>query len=179
MVRLGFPKMIKSSAKSARDDPFFTCGKAVVCYNCDRASCTAGANFIIEREDNRGLSVQSCLKGLGISLLSELDLLTFVHRRGVTLASAGQIACLVGYEIAVVDSALDRLEREKLIERSRPSKGVFLFRFLAPIDAERKRFLQQLISMLESRVGRVLAANQLKSDRPESGSEEGSYRSRK
>jgi DNA-binding MarR family transcriptional regulator len=108
------------------------------------------------------LSVQGTLKSLGISLLCELDVLAFVYRHGLTLASANQIASLVGYEVARVDSALKQLEGEKLVERSRPSQGVFLFRFLAPTDAERKRCFRQLISLLESRVGRVLATNQLK-----------------
>ena len=110
------------------------------------------------------LSVQSCLKGLSIFLLCELDVLAFVYRRGVTLASVDQIASLVGHEIVSVESALKQLAREKLIERSRPFQGVFLFRFLAPMDAERQRCLQQLISILSSRIGRVLSANQLKVD---------------
>ena len=123
------------------------------------------------------LSVQDSLKSLGISLLCELDVLTFVYRHGITLASANQIASLVGYEVARVDSALKQLESEKLVERSRPSQGVFLFRFLAPTDAERKRCFRQLISLLESRVGRVLATNQLKPDRLESRLEECSHKS--
>jgi DNA-binding GntR family transcriptional regulator len=80
----------------------------------------------------------------------------------VTLASASQIACLVGHETAAVDSALKQLEREKLMERSRPSEGVFVFRFQSPTDDERKRCLRHLISLLEGRVGRVLAVNHLK-----------------
>lgn len=100
-----------------------------------------------------------------------------MYRHSVTLASADQIAPLVGYEIAAVDSALRQLEHEKLMERSRCSQGVCFFRFLAPTDAERKRCLLRLISLLESRIGRVLAANQLKLGRLESRCEERSHRS--
>jgi DNA-binding MarR family transcriptional regulator len=71
------------------------------------------------------LSVQSCLDGTGISLLSEWDVLIFVYRHGASLTTADQIARLLGYESRVVSDVLDRLEREKLIERSRPSQGVF------------------------------------------------------
>lgn len=91
-----------------------------------------------------------------------------MYRHGVTLASAEQIASLVGYEIAVVDSALEQLEREKLMERSRPSRGVCLFRFLAPTDAELRCCLKQLIGLLETRVGRVMVTKQLRLALPES-----------
>jgi hypothetical protein len=43
---------------------------------------------------------------------------------------AAQIARLIGYEITVVADPLDRLEREKLIERSRPSQGAHFYRIL-------------------------------------------------
>ena len=110
------------------------------------------------------LSVQGCLKGLGISLLCELDVLAFAHRHGAILARTNQIASLVGHEVAAVDSALKELESKRLIDRSRPSQGAFLFRFMTPTEDERKRCFRQLISLLESREGRVLAAKQLKSD---------------
>jgi hypothetical protein len=99
-----------------------------------------------------------------------------VYRHGVTLASADQIASLVGYETAAVDSALTRLALEKLVERSRPSHGVCFFRFLAPSDAERKRCFEQLLSLLENRVGRVLATNQLRLGHLESCGEQHSYK---
>ena len=36
--------------------------------------------------------------GVGISLLSEWDVLVFVYRHGASLTSAEQIARLIGYE---------------------------------------------------------------------------------
>lgn len=82
-----------------------------------------GNKHIIECGNNLKLSVCGCLDVLGISLLSEWDVLAFVHRHGASLTSAEQIARLLGYEDSVVESALDRLEREMLIGRSRPSRG--------------------------------------------------------
>jgi DNA-binding MarR family transcriptional regulator len=102
------------------------------------------------------------LDTLGISLLSEWDVLAFVYRHGASLASSDQIARLIGYESTVVRAALDRLESENLIERSRPSKGVRFCRILASADAGRQRCLQQMVSLLETRVGRLLLAKRLK-----------------
>jgi hypothetical protein len=118
------------------------------------------------------LSPQSCLTGLGISVLCELDVLAFIYRHNVTLASADHIAWLVGYEVAAVKSALHQLERAKLIERSRPSQGVFFCQVLYPKDPERKLRFGQLFRSLESRVGRELFTNQLKSDQSKSAREE-------
>ena len=109
-------------------------------------------------------TVQSSLDGLGISLLSEWDVLAFVYRHGASLASSDQIARLIGYESTVVRAALDRLENENLIERSRPSKGVRFYRILASTDAERQRRLQQIVSLSETRAGRLLLATRLKPD---------------
>jgi DNA-binding MarR family transcriptional regulator len=115
------------------------------------------------------LSVKSCLESVGISLLSEWDVLAFVYRHGVSLTSIGQIASLIGYESTVVSGALDRLEREKLIERSRPSQEVCFYRILAPTDAGRQHCLQQLISLSEGRARRLLLAKRQKPVWSESG----------
>ena len=109
-------------------------------------------------------TVQSCLDSMGISLLSEWDVLAFVYRHGASLASSDQIARLIGYESTVVRAALDRLESEHLIERSRPSQGVRFYRILASTDAGRQRLLQQIVSLSETRVGRLLLAKRLKPD---------------
>jgi DNA-binding MarR family transcriptional regulator len=119
-------------------------------------------NFIIEREKPVELAVQRCLESIGISLLCELDVLAFVYRHGASLTSADQIARLIGHESAVVSGALDRLEREKLIERSQPSQGVRFYRILASTDAARQGCVQQLVNLSRTRAGRVLLAKQLK-----------------
>jgi DNA-binding MarR family transcriptional regulator len=131
-----------------------------------------GQALIVVREDNLEVSVQNCLEGLGISLLSELDVLAFVFRHGVTLASADEIAGLIGYEPVIVSGVLDRLECKRIIERSQPSEGVRFYRILAPADSERKRCLQRFASLLQGRRGRLLLAKELKRVRPEQQCEE-------
>jgi DNA-binding MarR family transcriptional regulator len=69
------------------------------------------------------LSPEHCLKSLGISLLSELDVLVFVHRRKTSLTSVKQISSLIGHDQAAVSIALGQLEREMLIEPSIASQG--------------------------------------------------------
>ena len=108
------------------------------------------------------LSIQNCLDGTGISLLSEWDVLIFVYRHGASLTSADQIARLIGYESKVVNDVLDRLEREKRIERSRPSRGVCFYRILASMDAGHRRCFHRLIGLSESRAGRLQLAERLK-----------------
>jgi DNA-binding MarR family transcriptional regulator len=118
------------------------------------------------------VSVQSLLESMGVSLLSEWDVLAFVYRHGVSLTSIDQIASLVGYENRIVAGVLDRLEREKLIERSRPSQEVCFYRIFAAMDAKRQHCLQQLLSESEGRVGRRLLAKRQAPVWSESGREE-------
>jgi DNA-binding MarR family transcriptional regulator len=134
------------------------------------------ANLITEPEQTLELTVQTCLLGVGITLLSEWDVLAFVYRHGASLTSADQIARLIGYEKTVVGGALDRLERQKLIERSRPSHGVHEVRFyrISPsADAEHRRCIQELFGLSASRAGRLLLEKRLKPVRQEAGGSEG------
>lgn len=109
------------------------------------------------------LSLENCLKSLGISLLSELDVLVFVHRRKTSLTSANQIASLIGHEEAAVSIALGELEREKLIEPSKSSQGLRFYRILPQGDAGRQQCFRQLVSLSETRAGRLQLAKHLKS----------------
>jgi hypothetical protein len=103
------------------------------------------------------------LEGVGVALLSDWDVLTFVYRHGMSLASVDQIALLLGYESAIVGSALGRLEHEKWIERSRSSRGVRLHRVLVCTDARRQHCFHQLFSLSETRAGRLLLTKQFNS----------------
>jgi DNA-binding MarR family transcriptional regulator len=98
---------------------------------------------------------------VGISLLCDWDVFAFVYRHVISLTTAEQIARLLGYESAVVGDALDRLESQKLIERSRPSRGVRLYRVTNLKDVEYQRCLQELVSLSESRAGRLELVRQL------------------
>jgi DNA-binding MarR family transcriptional regulator len=138
-----------------------------------------GTDFIIACENPTALSVESCLERVGISLLSEWDVFAFVYRHRARLISADQIACLIGYESTVVGGALDRLEREKLIEHSRLSQGVRFYRILSSTDAGHQRCLRQLVSLSESRAGRLRVAKLLTPARSESRREDQSAKSKK
>ena len=108
------------------------------------------------------LSLEHCLKSLGISLLSELDVLVFVYRRKTSLTSVKQIASLIGHDEAAVSSALGLLEREKLIEPSIASQGLRFYRILPQEDSGRQQCFRQLVSLSETRDGRLQLAKQLK-----------------
>jgi DNA-binding MarR family transcriptional regulator len=130
------------------------------------------ADFIIEDEKPTEPSLQECLDGVGISQLSEWDVLIFVCRHGASLTSTDQIARLIGYPSEIVGDVLDRLEHEKLIERSRPSRGVRFYRILASMDSRHWRYLRQLISLSESRAGRLQLAERLEARLLDSGRKE-------
>jgi DNA-binding MarR family transcriptional regulator len=121
-----------------------------------------GNKFITIRDESRELLVLSYLKTLGISRLSDWDVLAFIYRHGVSLASADQLARLTGYENTVFSAALDRLEAEKLIQRSRVSRGLCVYRVLEPTNAERSHCLENLLSLSRSREGRLMMKEQLK-----------------
>jgi DNA-binding MarR family transcriptional regulator len=133
-----------------------------------RVAVPPGNKFAAETVPFDQISVHSCLEALGISLISEWDVLCFLYRRRVSLMGTQQIARLLGYESVVVRSALDRLRREKLVERSRAVRGVRLYRILASADTSCRRCLKELVSLSEGRVGRLLLTRQLKPVRLES-----------
>jgi DNA-binding MarR family transcriptional regulator len=105
---------------------------------------------------------------MGISLLSEWDMLVFVYRHEPSLTSTGQIAQLVGYESRVAGAALDRLEREKLIERVGPPQGVRFHRMSASTHGRHQDCLRRLVNLSESRAGRLLLKKLLKPVRTKS-----------
>ena len=116
--------------------------------------------LIIDREPNSEVLVRSYLESMGISLLSEWDMLAFIYRHGSSLGSIDQIARLIGYEAEVVGEALDRLETNKLIERSGPHQGVRLHRLST--DVAHRDCLQQLVNLTGTRGERLLLTKLLK-----------------
>ena len=108
------------------------------------------------------IPVAECLKTLGISLLVEWDVLIFLHRHQFSLASAEQIARLLGYPSTVVGDALDKLESLNLVQRSRSSQGVRLYRSVfSEVHISPKSCFQQLMSLAENRTGRLLLVKNL------------------
>jgi DNA-binding MarR family transcriptional regulator len=103
------------------------------------------------------------LETLGISQIAEWDVLAFIYRHGTSLASAEQIARLFGYGKAAVGAALESLTSTGLVQRSRNSRGVRLYRFTAagPEDS-RQRALEELMKAAEERQGRLLLIGHLR-----------------
>ena len=112
--------------------------------------------------------VREHLKVLGVSTLNEWDVLTFLHRHGTSLTSAAEIAVLLGGNKAGVSAALDRLASLELIQRSRGSQGVRLYRISVPTDPLCYSCLMELMSLAENRDGRLLLLKHLprESSRP-------------
>ena len=106
--------------------------------------------------------IEQCARDLGISVLSEWDVLTFLYRHRTSLTSAEQIAKFLGYGKGIVAGALDRLESEGLINRSRASLGVRLYRFATHADACRQICFEQLMELAGNRPGRLLLMRTLR-----------------
>jgi biotin operon repressor len=106
------------------------------------------------------------LESLGVSRLSEWDVLVFLYHHGTSLTSAAQIAHLLGHSRAALIAALDRLESLGFIVRSRGYQGVRLYRFSVPTDPSRCSCFMELMILAENRPGRLLLLKQLQRDRP-------------
>jgi MarR family len=121
-----------------------------------------GDKLITCRDENSESSILGYLGTVGIRRLCDWDVLSFIYRHGVTLTSADRIARLMGYENMAIGGALDRLEKDKLIQRSRGPRGVRIYRILDPANADRKNCLESLLSLSKSREGRLMMIKQLK-----------------
>ena len=107
------------------------------------------------------------LKTLGITHLTEWDVLIFIRNHGTSLASAEKIAGLLGYTTAAVGTALDALTSAGLIQRSRNSHGVRLYRFAAgALDDSQRGSLEELMKLTGRREGRLRIIRSLQEDGP-------------
>jgi hypothetical protein len=109
----------------------------------------------MEPEKLADLAVGDRLETLGVSQLSQWDVLMFLHRHGTSLTNAAQIGRLVRGDKAAVGAALERLESLGLIQRSRGSQGVRLYRISIPEDPLRYSCFLELISLAEKPGGRL------------------------
>ncbi len=108
--------------------------------------------------------IREYLKVLGVSTLNQWDILTFLHRNGTSLTSAAEIALLLGGNKAGVGVTLDRLASLGLIQRSRGSQGVRLYRISVPTDSSRYSCFTELMTLAENRDGRLLLLKHLPRD---------------
>jgi hypothetical protein len=90
--------------------------------------------WYVSLEKNESLDdlVKDCLKKLEISVLSDWDVLIFLYRHRASLATVEQIARLLGHPAKTVVSALERLDSQRLVRRSRSSQGVRFYQFIFP-----------------------------------------------
>lgn len=112
-------------------------------------------------EDSEDFLVQENLKALGVTLLSEWDALVFFYRHGALLVSAAQIVRLLGGDTVSVSKSLDQLECLGLIQRSRGTQGVRLYRFRVLTDPLRQSRFMELMSLAQNRSGRLLLLKHL------------------
>jgi predicted transcriptional regulator len=115
-------------------------------------------------EKSADLPIRKYLEILGVSTLNEWDILTFLHRHGTNLTNAAEIALLLGGNKAGVNVILDRLAFLGLIQRSRGSQGVRLYRISVPTDPSRYSSFTELMILAENRDGRLLLLQHLPRD---------------
>jgi len=121
----------------------------------------------VPSEESPDVLALQWLQDLGLALLSEWETLAFLYRHSASLGSPAEIARLIGYEKAEIGAALQRLEVLGLVRRSRVAQGVRFYQFSAPAEASRRTGLLELMTLAESRPGRLLLLKHLK--RPSAG----------
>jgi DNA-binding MarR family transcriptional regulator len=104
------------------------------------------------------VQVEGWLKTLGIESLCEWDMLVFLDRYPSMLGTGEHIARFLGYAIAEVVAALDSLGSSGLVEPSRVSQGVRLYRVTAPADPAHRDALERLMTLADSNTVRLLLA---------------------
>lgn len=114
-------------------------------------------------ENRTADAVVKHLGTLGIADLAEWDVLAFVHHHGTSLASAEQIAALVGCTKAAVGAALESLTAKGLVKRSRNSHGVRLYQSVVGFPGDPAQLaLEEVLKVAENRQGRLLLIAQLR-----------------
>jgi DNA-binding MarR family transcriptional regulator len=101
------------------------------------------------------------LQVLGVALLREWDVLAFLYRHPSSLCSPAEIARFVGCDGAEVGAALRKLEGLGILERSRISRGIRLYRFSMPAEAGLRSCLIELMGLTQDCAGRLLLLKHL------------------
>ena len=116
----------------------------------------------MHEENPPDAEVGGWLKTLGIESLCQWDVLVFFHGHQMSLLGPAYLASLLGYEIGPVAAAVDVLESVRLVERSRVSQGVRLYRFTVTADPQRRDASDRLFALANSRAGRVVLYKKLR-----------------
>src|SRR5262245_34637161 len=107
----------------------------------------------MESQDAPEAPVEIWLRTLGLTSFAQWDALVFLYRHQTSLVGAEFIARLLGYATALIVAALDVLELQGLVERSRVSQGVRLYQFCVPADPPRRAAFAGLLAFATSRAG--------------------------
>ena len=118
----------------------------------------------MHQENPPDAEVEGWLKTLGIESLCQWDVLVFLYHHQISLFGAEDLASLLGYASGPVVAALDVLESLRLVELSRVSQGVRLYRFTVPADRQRSDASEQLFALANSRAGRVVLSKKLRAE---------------
>jgi DNA-binding MarR family transcriptional regulator len=118
---------------------------------------------VVDRDKSPDILIHECLEDLGVSLLGDWDVLMFLYRHQFSLANADQIARLLGHPSKAVGEALERLESQALIQRSRSSQGARFYRFkFSEAQSAPESCLRRLLSLAETRAGRLFLIKHLR-----------------
>jgi hypothetical protein len=124
--------------------------------------CFEPARFSLPSSKKPGILIPHHLHALGLTRASEWDALSFLSRHAVSLGTAAQIARSIGYDSTEIGEALRRLEALGLIQRSRVSGVVRIYRFKEPPEPARRACLRELLDLAQNRTGRLLLLGYLK-----------------
>ena len=108
--------------------------------------------------------ITTWLTTLGITSRCQWDVLVFLSRYQTTLLGAADLARLLGYPSEAIVVALDVLETQALVARSRVSQGARLYSCRVLPDAPRRAALAHLQTLAADRVGRLRVAQQFWQD---------------
>jgi hypothetical protein len=116
----------------------------------------------MQHEHISDAEIDGWLKTLGITSLCQWDVLVFLHRHQTSLLGADFIARLLGYASGPVVAALEVLEFMGLVERSRVSQIVRLYKLTVPSDPPRGDAWARLLALGSDRGGRVRLSKSLR-----------------
>jgi DNA-binding IclR family transcriptional regulator len=121
----------------------------------------------VAAEESTDANVTEWLQALGVTHLSEWDVLSFFHRHPVSLVPPTEIARLTGHDKSETGAVLHKLETLGLIQRSRASQGLRLYEVAKFPESSRSSSLRELMNLAQSRAGRLLLVKHLKGARNE------------
>jgi len=110
---------------------------------------------MMPHEHSSDTEIDGWLKTLGIASLCQWEVLVFLYRHQTSLLGADFIARPLGYASGPVVGALDVLELLGLVERSRVSQILRLYKFTVPSDPQRSDAWAHLLPLASHHASRL------------------------